>query len=620
VSGLLWTLVLLPAGGGGLLALAPARMTTPARVTSLTVAALTTVLAVVAAATRPEVSAPFVAGSSFGLRVDGLTALMLPTVAAVTLLVLAFACADVRGAEARFHGLMHLFAAAALTTAAATTLPTLLLAWEVMGAMSYALIGFWWREEHRVGSGLVAFVTTRAADLGLYLAAGAALAGGTGLALGHLPEAAGPWRHVVAAGVVVAALGKAAQLPFSFWLSRAMDGPSPVSALLHSAAMVAMGGYLLLRVGPLLEATGWAAPTVAWTGAVTALLLGAVALAQDDLKQLLAASTSAQLGFVVLAAGVASTGAGATQLVAHAATKALLFLAAGAWLSALGTKQLDALRGAARIWASVGMLATVGLVSLAGLPPLSLWATKDAVLAGSRHASAGLYVVGLAAAVLSAAYAGKVLVLIWRALRSDAEAGYDTEQDGSRRVGPALWVPLLPLATGATALGLLALPPLDRAVNRLAGSSGEPTPSAMEMAASAVIALLAVAAVAAGLRRGWVARLSHVGVLRGWLRLEGAAQVVVVTPTFRLARTLARFDDRLLDRAVTSAAHTTAVLAGGAARFDRTRVDGAVESVARTARQGGRWARRPQTGLLHQYYIQAVSVVAATIVVLVVVR
>ncbi len=216
----------------------------------------------------PALSAPFMAGSAFGVEVDALSAVLLPAVAGVTLLVLLFASAAGTTNPARFHGLMLIFTAAVLITLTATTLPTLLFAWEIMGAASYALIGFQWSEQHRMSSGLTAFLTTRTADLGLYLAAGAALAGaaqaGTGAAgsgprtaagtesmalagLAGLPE---PWRDIAAAGLLAAGLGKAAQLPFSFWLSRAMDGPSAVSALLHSAAMVAMGGYLLLRVEP----------------------------------------------------------------------------------------------------------------------------------------------------------------------------------------------------------------------------------------------------------------------------------------------------------------------------------------------------------------------------------
>ena len=153
--------------------------------------------------------------------------------------------------------------------------------------------------------------------------------------------------HLAALGVLAAALGKAAQLPASFWLSHARDGPSPVSALLHSAAMVAMGGYLLLRTAPLLAASGWADDAAAWAGALTAVALGVVAVAQFDLKQLLAASTASQLGLVVLAAGVGGTAAGAVHLVAHALVKSLLFMLAGLWLHALGTKELEGLRSAA---------------------------------------------------------------------------------------------------------------------------------------------------------------------------------------------------------------------------------------------------------------------------------
>ncbi|MFD0851255.1 proton-conducting transporter membrane subunit, partial [Actinomadura adrarensis] len=163
------------------------------------------------------------------------------TVAAVTLAVVVFATGDLPAGEARarFHGLMLLFAGSMLVTVTATDLALLLMAWEVMGAMSYALIGFWWRDDERVGSAGIAFITTRAGDLGLYAAAGCAIAGAGSLSLSGMDNATSPWRDLIAAGIVVAALGKSAQLPFSFWLSWAMAGPSAVSALLHSATMVA---------------------------------------------------------------------------------------------------------------------------------------------------------------------------------------------------------------------------------------------------------------------------------------------------------------------------------------------------------------------------------------------
>ncbi len=266
--------------------------------------------------------------------------MLVVTVAAVTAAVLVFAGGDFGPEEARsrFFGIMLLFAGAMLVTVTATTLAVLLMGWEVMGAASWALIGFWWHDRRRVETGTVAFVTTRPV-----------MSASSGRGCGHRRWGRlAPPRCPAQTGGAVARPGRrrchrgcvrqVRQLPFSFWLSRAMEGPSPVSALLHSATMVAAGAYLLLRLEPLLAASGWAQPTVAWVGAATAVALGLVAVAQRDLKQLLAASTCAQIGFMVLVAGVGGVGAGTAQLVAHAATKSLLFLPAGAWLSALGTK------------------------------------------------------------------------------------------------------------------------------------------------------------------------------------------------------------------------------------------------------------------------------------------
>ncbi|MCX6467382.1 MAG: proton-conducting transporter membrane subunit, partial [Pseudonocardiales bacterium] len=408
-------------------------------------------LAVLVAVGRPSVSLRLLAGIDAGLAVDGLSAVMVLLVAAVALAVAVFAAAEV-DAPHRFFGLLLVFVGAMMLTVTATDLVTLLAAWEVMGAMSFALVAHHWTSPRPPASGTTAFLVTRTADVGLYVAAGAALAGGVGgLALVDLPRAADGWRDLLLAGLVVAAVGKSAQLPLSFWLARAMDGPSPVSALLHSATMVAAGGYLLLRVEPLLAGSGWAGPVVAWVGAATVVLLGLVALAQTDLKQLLAASTCSQIGFVVLAAGVGGTAGGTLQLVAHAATKALLFLVAGVWLTALGTKRLPGLRGAARRWPVVGVLFAVGALSLAGLPPLSVFFGKDAVLAAAAAASPALYAVGLAGVVVSAAYASAALVAVLGPEPEDP--AYDTEQRGTREVPTAARLPLVPLAVGAALLG-----------------------------------------------------------------------------------------------------------------------------------------------------------------------
>ncbi|HZJ39496.1 MAG TPA: proton-conducting transporter membrane subunit [Demequina sp.] len=606
----LWFLVLLPAVVGAVLCVLPT-VERLAGAVSVATAAGTFVLAVVVAMTQPATAAPFLAGAGFDMRVDGLSAIVLPTVAGVTLLVLIFAAGDIREARGRFHGLMLLFAAAALLTVVAGNLVTLLFAWEIMGGTSYALIGFWWRDGHRVASGTTAFLTTRAGDLGLYIAAGAALGGGGGLGLAELPDASGGWRDLAAAGLLAAGLGKAAQLPFSFWLSRAMDGPSPVSALLHSAAMVAMGGYLLLRVSPLLEATGWADTATAWIGAATALLLGAVAVAQRDIKQLLAASTAAQLGFVVLAAGLGAQSGGVAQLVGHASTKAALFLAAGAWLSALGTTQLAGLVGAARRWRLLGVSAGAAALALAGIPPLSLWATKDSVLTAALEKSVWLYIVGLAAAALSAVYAGKLLVTVWRAPGERTDARVDNDPEYAQSVGPMKSVPVAVLAVGAAVLGMLALPPLAGAVAKALGEA--PTqPGIWELVASGVIAIVLVVTATR-----WRPPEPRWAV--GWLGLEAAAHWGVVRPTLRIAASLARFDDEHLDRAVDRTASASRAAARWTAAADDRNVDGSVEGIAARIRLAGRRSTRPQSGLLHQYYAQAVAALAAVVVLIVVV-
>jgi NADH-quinone oxidoreductase subunit L len=612
---LLWALPALPLAAGALLAVLGRRADRFAAPAAVAVAALALADAGVVAASRPRVAAPFLAGVPAGLGVDALSAVMVVTVTAVTLAVLAYSAGELGPEEARgrFFGLMLVFAGAMLVTVTATSLVTLLMAWEVMGATSYALIAYWWREPRRVAAGNVAFLTTRGADLGLYLAAGAALAGGGSLGLDRLAGLPSPWLHLAAAGVVAAALGKSAQLPFSFWLSRAMEGPSPVSALLHSATMVAAGAYLVLRLPPLLAAAGWAGPAVAWAGAATAVALGAVAVAQRDLKQLLAASTAAQLGFMVLAAGVGTVAGGTAHLVAHAATKSLLFLAAGAFLTALGTKDLAGLSGAGRRYRLVGATFAIGALTLAGIAPLSLWATKDAVLAAALERSPGLYVVGLAAALLAALYAGRAVRFVLAPLPADAEDGYDTERRGTRRVSAAMVAPLLPLAAAAATLAVLVGPLRDV----LPGAVG---PRAWELAASAALALagLVVAlrwpAPAAALPRAVADGLAR------WLDLEAAARLLVARPTLALARALAAFDDQVLDGAVRGVARAGQALAGLADGRVEPRIDGAVQAVAAGGRRLGRLARRPQTGQLHQYYAQALIGLGVLVLVLLAVR
>jgi NADH:ubiquinone oxidoreductase subunit 5 (subunit L)/multisubunit Na+/H+ antiporter MnhA subunit len=367
----------------------------------------------------------------------------------------------------------------------------------------------------------------------------------------------------------------------------------------------------------MLAASGWGADTVAWVGAITAVALGTVAIAQSDLKQLLAASTCSQIGYIVLGAGAGGITGGTMQFVAHAATKSLLFLAAGAWLTALGTKQLSALRGAARRYPLVGLTAAAGLLTLAGLPPLSIWLTKDEVLAAALERSPALYIAGLAGVVVSAVYATKALVLVLAAVPDEAEAGYDTEQRGTRRVWARERAALLVLAVFAVGLGALALPPVADALKELLHVTGEPSSTWWQLALSAALAAFAAAVTALAVRRP-MSRPAVAGLLARWLDLERLAMAAVVRPTLRIARALAAFDDRLLDHGLveTAVGRGTRYAARAAGWFDR-RLDAIAVDTA--VGRGAQWlasvARRPQTGQLHQYYAQAVAVLLVLIVV-----
>ncbi|MGW7786377.1 proton-conducting transporter transmembrane domain-containing protein, partial [Streptomyces tricolor] len=442
----------------------------------------------------------------------------------------------------------------------------------------------------------------------------AALASGQvgSLALDELADATGAWSAVITAGVIVAAFGKSAQLPFSFWLSRAMQGPSSVSALLHSATMVVAGAYLLLRLEPLLAQSGWGGPVVAWTGAVTAVVLGLVAVAQTDLKQLLAASTCAQIGFMVLAAGAGAVTGGTLQLMAHAAAKSLAFLVAGAWLTTLGTKSLPALRGAARRHRTAGITFSVAALALAGVPPLALWAAKDVLLAGALEDNTALYLVGLAGAVVSAVYSAKALWFVWQPA--------PVPEEREEPLAYATRLPLVTLAVACAALTVMSFPPVRDAVERVLGGGGQTEPHAWELILSGSLAIAVSAFV-------WM-RGPQLLALPGritawasdWLRLESAARSLLVDPVMRLAGALAAFDDRVLDRAVEGTARSSVRLARWADARAEQLVDGAVEGVAGGARALGRWARRPQTGQLHQYLAQAVAAFTVLAVVLVLVR
>jgi NADH-quinone oxidoreductase subunit L len=395
---------------------------------------------------------PGVAEGAFALRVDGLAAVMLCVVGAVSACVYAysFGYLDHDPGRRRYFVFLDGFVLCMGLLVTAATLPLLLFGWAGVGLASFLLIAFWWERPGNLGAGLQAIAANAIGD-GALIAAIALLPAGAGdvaqLAAG-VPEDRLEW---IAALLVIAAAAKSAQGPLYFWLPSAMAGPTPVSALIHAATMVAAGVYLLVRAAPLLAVAPHTARILLWVAAVTSVLAALASLRQDNLKRGLAYSTVSQLGLMFAATGVIAPFAAMFHLVTHAASKALLFLSAGVVIHAKhGEERLDELRGMRAREPVAAAAFLIGALSLVGVPFITAGAfSKDAILdaAVARAPFVGWTLV--AASLLTGLYTGRLYFAVFGGGPPAADA---------HPSGPALRWPLLPLALGALGLGFLAWP------------------------------------------------------------------------------------------------------------------------------------------------------------------
>ncbi|HEX2031879.1 MAG TPA: proton-conducting transporter membrane subunit, partial [Actinomycetota bacterium] len=485
-----WSLVLVPVVGAVAVAAARSRRGVAA---AAAIGSLAVTVAIAVAAAAGQWAGELSWGPRLGvtLRVEGLARLMVVLVPAIAAPVVGFAAVHERDdpAPARLLALMVAFVGAMQLLVAAGDFLALLLGWELVAAASWALIAHRWREAHRARAATEAFVVTGFGALGLYVAAGAAFAGTGSFGFEGLAGLRGVPLDVVAAAVLVAAAAKSAQVPFSPWLFAAMEGPTPVSALLHSATMVAAGAYALARIGPALAATGWFPEAVAALGLAGALGGGLVALFQADFKRALAGSTTANYGLVFVAVGAGSTFAAGAHLAAHAAFKALLFMGAGVAIHAAGTGHLGSLR-LGRALRRTAMLFGVGALALAAVPPLGAAVSKEQILAAAAEAWPWAGAGVLVAAFLAAAYAGRLFLL-----------GFGTDGGRGGRASSTEVAAMGILAGGSLVLGALWLAPVRRALGSLIGAGPQGAVPA-ETAASLAVAAAAVAGAVTLDRRG----------------------------------------------------------------------------------------------------------------------
>ena len=353
---------------------------------------------------------------------DDLSRLMLLVVSGVGALIHIYSLGYMRDDEgkSRYFAALSLFMFAMLGIVLANNFVMLFIFWELVGFTSYVLIGHWFERDSAAEAAKKAFLTTRVGDFGfmigilmVWMATGSVVFDDIVAHLSKITSNPG-YLTITALLIFCGAVGKSAQFPLHVWLPDAMEGPTPVSALIHAATMVAAGVYLLVRVAFLIQASQTALLVIAWTGTITALLGALMATQQSDIKRILAYSTISQLGYMVMAVGLISNEAAMFHLFTHAFFKALLFLAAGSILISLHHEQ--------NIWKMGGLAQKLkitfatfaaGALALVGCPPFSGFFSKDAILALAYQRNMPIFVIGLTTAFLTAFYVSRAVVVVF---------------------------------------------------------------------------------------------------------------------------------------------------------------------------------------------------------------
>ena len=435
----------------------------------------------------------------FGLLIDPLTAVMLIVVTGVSLLVQIYSLGYMKGdpSFSRYYAYMSLFTAAMLGLVMASNIIQLYMFWELVGVSSYLLIGFWHERPAAAAAAKKAFIITRIGDVGfliaiLYLFTQADNFAAAGLNAFHIPdiwEAAQPEAAAgailggavltwLALGIFAGAAGKSGQFPLHTWLPDAMEGPTPVSALIHAATMVAAGVFLVARFFPLFENSPDAMTVVALVGAFTAVFAASMGLVMNDIKRVMAYSTISQLGYMMAALGLGLYAAAIFHLVTHAAFKALLFLAAGSVNHATGTFDMRYMGGLRKVMPITYILVVVAGLSLVGIIPLAGFWSKDEILLGAWNGT-GLvdtwvsrvtFSALLAGVIVTAFYTIRIIILTFhgefrggidRELEDKAQSVPAGASHGGVHLAESPWImvlPMLALGVGAVVIGYLANP------------------------------------------------------------------------------------------------------------------------------------------------------------------
>ena len=405
------------------------------------------------------------------LLADPLSITMALFITGIGSLIHLYAVGYMHGDEkfSKFFLYLNLFVFSMLMLVLGENLLVTFLGWEGVGACSYFLISFWHTRNSAAVAGKKAFVTNRIGDFGVMTAMFLAFSTVGSVSYGAINEAAhhGELAPVTATAIAlllfVGACGKSAQLPLYLWLPDAMEGPTPVSALIHAATMVTAGVFLMTRMAPVLhESYSWAPMIVASIGAATALFAATVAVAQNDIKKVLAYSTVSQLGYMFLAVGSGAYVAAIFHMVTHAFFKALLFLGSGSVIHGMHHEQDMRKMGALRkVMPITGFTFIIGWLAIAGVPPFAGFWSKDEILLYVYANNRFLYVIGLLTALLTAYYMTRQVIMVFfgKARWNDHSADHGAHGDFTPHESPRIMLmPLVVLAVLSVIGGFMQLP------------------------------------------------------------------------------------------------------------------------------------------------------------------
>ena len=561
-----------------------------------------------------------------GVTVDGLTAIMLIVVTSVSLLVQFYSQGYMRGDPGynRYYAFMSLFTGSMLGLVLASNILQLFVFWELVGLCSYLLIGFWFYRDSARRAATKAFIVTRIGDLGFLSAILLIWTQTDQLDIGQIQNLAATgmigtgvitW---FALGLFAGAAGKSAQFPLHVWLPDAMEGPTPVSALIHAATMVVAGVYLVARFFPVFIVSEEAINAVVVVGAITAIMAAALAIVASDIKRVMAYSTISQLGYMMMALGVGAIGAAIFHLFTHAFFKALLFLGAGSVNHATGTFDMRKMGGLARFMPVTFLTTTVAGLALVGVFPLAGFWSKDEILIEAWAEKPLIFWTALAGVFLTAVYVGRMLFLTFggeykggEASEHGAEAGKNAQAD-DRPAEPheSPWVMLLPLVVLATLAATVGFVNIRGGMNDiLEGWLPEETHELVAAGDFVLwISLVSVAVGLAGLGLAWAIYSRKV------IRAEGVSRTLAPLQTL-LDRKY--YLDDLYETVIVKGL----IMRGAAAAlhaWDRYVIDGAVNGLASLMRLSSEKLRLAQAGQAQLYgaaiFIGVVALIAGVLI------